>query len=960
MEIFLVVVLWQLGGITSLKKNSKHGTDGSSIMDKISFGKNWFVYIRAHVHDILNYPTCNQSACGSAYLISMTSLLTRMLQTVSREDPCDHIDGTIFDQSIKDSPPGANDTSPTILFRARSKLCGDVSLVYGYPPARFPWNNPMQLDDWTFVISVNKLFRVNLTFMSLEAERYFPLCQTLRARILQKYRELGVGILGEFCPGNPPKTFYSDNEFILIVLHHAPAYRNMFSQTTDSGRSVGRIFFLYQIHDNDLAFSRSYTLGEFRDYTFTTYHDKISDGRMLYRDISISSTKLELHRLFAVVHSKYNLHAIHAIVEAGATVLYMFWFGAFLGGTTSIRSAFLDCSGTFSHAIGYDGPPVDLLIIDSLLVRLEDWPCGYAFNDTGPSESLRGSIGDLTMLLVVDITESPYYYFSVQLEHVYLGNNSSSFFTDVFTLVGNSVYGITLSQSTTSFQRVHVNTGPRGFVSVRVTYLSFKGYTHSACNYGGFFIFASRNASMESLVGSLCSGHAARQWERLYGRDGITLGRSVLIVVKQYRALSEVNAVLKFQIDDCLGLVNYLPTHAFPYDQYIHSLGTSTVREYKHYQHGINDYYRWRGKPILGIKRSSDFCLKLQYTQFNHHPLETNRFFGNSSHTTIHIGSMETMASLKFSAAFISTDDKPLDHYNCWAHGMRFFPDSRNDEPFVFLLSTTKEAWTTVTFSVKLGLNLACLLLEAAFYIKVESANASASCFSEVGGYLYDSHYPILPQGVCVGFPVHAPVNVWRRVGLQRPNFQPDCCRFDVILKSSTVPCMARAFIQQLLDNNDDWYVIQEWDMRENVSEVVLWHGSCTTDMPTFESRSYIETCIDVDIEWHIRRSCDVLMYYYTSFLISTPNEIKLSVEPELRHMCYQQSCYYIPDGVSRLSWEEAEASCNEMNSSLVSVNSDAEWKFVTKNNLFPAANIQLFYIGYKKQVSVFYFIWLI
>ncbi len=946
--IFLVVALLQLGNITSLKKNIKHGTDGRSIMDKISFGKNWFVYVKAHVYNVLNYSACNQRTCSSAYLISMRKLRRKISEALYRYHPCYRVVNAHIWRGITESG---------LAFHTRSKLCADIRLIYGYPPARLTWHNLEKFYDFRYFISVNKMFRINVTIMSLEVQRYFPLCQTLRAMLVQQYRS-GLGVLGEFCPGNPPKSFYSNVELVFIFIYSASSYHNMFLQTTHTERPIGRMWLLYQIHDSDMTFTQAYIWHGFFGYTFETYHDKISDGSLRYPDLLINSTRIQLYGLYAMVG---DLDNIHAVVETSVTALYMFWFGASLGGTPSIKSAIMDCTGTFSHAIAYDGPPVDLLLVDSLLVRLQEWPCGYAFNETGPSETLRGSIGDLTMLLVVDITESPYYYFRVQLEHVYLSNQSNSFFTDVFTLDGNSVYDITLSQNTTSFQRVRVNTDPRRFVRARVTYLSFKGYTHSRCNYGGIFIYSSRNGSMESLVGSLCSERAARQWERLYGWNGITLGRSVLIVVKQYRGLSEVNAALKFQIDDCLGLVNYLPTHAFPYDQYIDSLGTSTIKEYKHYQHGINHYYRWHGKPILGIKRSSDFCLKLQYTQFNHHPLETNTFFGTfgnhntSIHTTVHIGSMETMASSKFSAAFISTDAEVLDHYNCWAQGMRFFPDSRNDEPFVFLLSTTKEAWATVTFSVKLGLNLACLLLESAFYVKVESAKASASCFSEVGGYLYDFHYPILPQGVCVGFPVHTHVNVWRRLSLQRPGLETDCCRFDVILNSSTVPCMERAFIQQISDNNEDGYVIQRWDMRENMSEVVVWHGSCTTDMLTFESRPYIKTCID--IEWHTQTSCDVMVYYYTSFLISTPNKIKLSTDSDPRHLCYQQSCYYIPDRVSWISWEEAEASCNDMNSSLVSVNSDAEWTILTQNNLFQASSTQLFYIGYKKRVSIiFYF----
>ncbi len=644
--IFLLGVFWQLGGITSLQMHIKHGSDGTSIMDKIHFGKDWFVYITARIYDILHTPACNRGACSPSYSMSVSGIRTRMFQAVTWHDPCDHINNTLFDHTFPHSPSAYNVT--TLHFDISSKLCGDFSMIYGYVPARLEWYNAKQYEVWHIRISVNKLFRVNVTFTSLEVERYFPLCQTVRARVVQEYRGMGLGVMGEFCPGNPPKTFYSDNEALLIILHHAPAYRDMFLQTTHIDNPIGRISFLYQIYDKDLTVTKSYIFGGLRDYPFSTHHNRVSDGRLLYPEMSINSTELHLYRYYAMAANKYMFN-IHAVVETSFTVIYVFSFGASLGGTPSIKSASLECNGTFTHVTAFNGPPVDLLIINSLLVQLQEWNCGYMFNETESSETLQGSIGDLTMLLVVDIRESPYYFFHVQLKHVYLGNFSSRFFSNVLTLRGNFEPGITLNQNTTSFHSVRVNADSQGgFVKLKATYLSFQGYTHSGCDYGGIFIFSSQNTSMQSLTGSLCSGHAARQWEKLYGQDGITLGRRVLIIVKQYQALSEVNAVLNFQIDDCLGLVNHLPTDVFPYEEYIDTPGARTIKEYKHYQRGINDYYRWREKPVLGIKRRSEFCLKLQYTQFNQHPLETNRYLGISSHTTVLVGSVNAMVSSTF------------------------------------------------------------------------------------------------------------------------------------------------------------------------------------------------------------------------------------------------------------------------------------------------------------------------
>ncbi len=70
------------------------------------------------------------------------------------------------------------------------------------------------------------------------------------------------------------------------------------------------------------------------------------------------------------------------------------------------------------------------------------------------------------------------------------------------------------------------------------------------------------------------------------------------------------------------------------------------------------------------------------------------------------------------------------------------------------------------------------------------------------------------------------------------------------------------------------------------------------------------------------------------------------------RKICRDDACYINPGIASTISWNDAQAKCEDKHGSLVSVNSDTEWKMLTLTGLMPWQNASMFYIGYRTKVS--------
>ncbi len=86
--------------------------------------------------------------------------------------------------------------------------------------------------------------------------------------------------------------------------------------------------------------------------------------------------------------------------------LYVVYIQAPLGMTVSVSSGALFCQANEGKAMFFDGPPIDILFIDSMLVQLAEWHCQALANfslthldSPKPHEKFRASIGDITLMI---------------------------------------------------------------------------------------------------------------------------------------------------------------------------------------------------------------------------------------------------------------------------------------------------------------------------------------------------------------------------------------------------------------------------------------------------------------------------------------------------------------------------------------------------------------------------------
>ncbi len=521
-------------------------------------------------------------------------------------------------------------------------------------------------------------------------------------------------------------------------------------------------------------------------------------------------------------------------------------------------------------------------------------------------------------------------------------------------------------QKGTFFYSLNIESVEAGFIKVFFDHVSLKGYMDQSCTYGGLYI-ANLYASYKRFVGGMCSHKAATRFQRLYGRHGLTLNDRVLIYIKQYNLLFTAYVKLRFSLDRCFGLVN-LHMHSQPIGTYFtdEKEQVDLIKVWRFYGQGRNSYYRWYQVPsFLGIKRGNGtFCIKLHYVSFDRKYEVVGDTRGGFNKVVAGIGNVENIRPSRISLAFWNMDEE-LKHFDhCLANGFRFFPDNENNEPYVLLKMPEKEFWTTATFAAKLALDKTCLILGGAFHIQVEesatySQRLEAQCFSEVGGYMYDVKHPIIPQGVCGGTIVK--LYYWDRFKYNRVSFQKPlpydrCCHLNMLTKSTTTPCIKSAAAYRTFDLIRGVFEVQSWLNRINSSEIFTWRALCTFNN-NYEARtdvSFIETC--VDLIFRVYMTCDIKIYYRMS-LVPLANNGILAKSTSTQQTCLSNSCYGTPPQLSKLSWESAQALCEQMNSSLVSVNSDAEWRHLVTHTVNRKISFaaKLLYIGYRTVSNSFY-----
>ncbi len=504
---------------------------------------------------------------------------------------------------------------------------------------------------------------------------------------------------------------------------------------------------------------------------------------------------------------------------------------------------------------------------------------------------------------------------------------------------------------------------------VEVTFenISYKGHFQMGCPFDGIHILGPPERPFGRYIGMICSSKVAKKVLETYSHIGMHLEHKTLIVLKQYHGLSTMGAKLTFSISNCPGIFNFVPDYNWNSNAsytlfHQHRAGVWWTLSPKFYSRGFNQYYSSTLGPTVHLNLRNLSCWTLNYFMLS----QMNEALRGDYHMYIklhlHLSSPDRTSPLVVSINFMNTNPNIQDLYECFGTGLRALPDNRNDEPYTY----TSSQWDTFSmrvYNVKIRINMPCLIFGANVYLKLERLGyPENTCFKEIGGYMYDKKSPVVPQGVCGDFPLH--LDKWNRryLSLTTPFPHPRCCYYNFVVENNN--CFSTlSVVRTVVFSTQADYLIQIWHMPTERRVNLTWQGICTYNYP-FTRRSYISTCMDMAVD--AKAFCNMKVMYHASLIsevvISQTQALQVESVRNMKRLCLPNGCYTVPTRTTTMSWIDAEKLCKNQNSSLAGINTEEEWKLITRNSLIhkhggnitllPVTGVQMFYIGYRTRVS--------
>ncbi len=229
-----------------LRATSKNEGDTSrTITERLSFGKMLYIYIEAHTFDVLAHTFFTKTEHSNAASVSLRGTLTQTDKLKILRDLCQSL--IYFDGGMFYNPVGPKHSRLEFAL-TRSKICGRISRNSSFiAPAIITQEDNGHLP-WVWHISVNRHFIINVTFLFLES-RFYPPCITRALIKMRRNRPLGV-----FCPNNPPQSFYSTGNYVVINVDTWDNYKKLFLNNVYFSQWIISVSFTYEILDNDLSF----------------------------------------------------------------------------------------------------------------------------------------------------------------------------------------------------------------------------------------------------------------------------------------------------------------------------------------------------------------------------------------------------------------------------------------------------------------------------------------------------------------------------------------------------------------------------------------------------------------------------------------------------------------------------------------------------------------------------------
>ena len=486
----------------------------------IAFGTLWHVYILTTLYHLLATDVHESSGELTFARKSLVAFASEIPHLVMNVNPC-RKEQTFIRTLGRGNIRGILSDAAT---RQDSRWCGTVQVAFKPHFAENIHITRISVYEWRWFLHANTAFRFNVTFVSFEVSTFFQ-----RSSLKLYIEESGINTLGnvanEYKPGHFQRSYYSATNTINVVLSTNNFIPDLSTLSSTEKESYEVKFaFQYQVHDNDFSFVR-------------------------HRDASYN------YRNFVGLQSSTT--GIFANIELYQIRIHAPWFK-----TVVLDWAKFACRNTETQIriIFYDLPELELSKTIYKSDYLAEWQCPNNRHHSR-RDNVEATIGDLTAWILAErgaLLSTKH----ISLHYRYSGLSASVSTIEKITL--QAMGRRTAFVPASSRKYVHIiEIAGNGFVRISFQKLSYMGYTSHECRLGGMMLI-----SRYHLKDRICSNLTGKYLTEHFYSQTIAVGRTLVVITKQYGWISQVTANITLALGLCSGFVN-----ALPYFMYRHKAG---------------------------------------------------------------------------------------------------------------------------------------------------------------------------------------------------------------------------------------------------------------------------------------------------------------------------------------------------------------------------------------------------
>ncbi len=487
-------------------------TSSESPAGTIVFGTLWHVYIHTTLYHLLATDVHESGGELTFFRKSLIAFASEIPHLTMNVNPCKKEQTFIGSLGMGNIPGLLSDVAT----RRDSRWCGTVHVTFRPRFAENIYVTRASAFECRWLLHANTAFRFNITFLSYEVFTFFQR-SSLKLHVVEPGINISWAVANEYKPGFLQLSYYSATNTINVVL--STKNFNLVGATlssADEESHEAKFAFQYQIHDNDFSFVR-------------------------LRDVSYN------HRPFAGLQS--SSAGISTNVELYQIRIHAPWLK-----TVVLDWAKFICRNTEAkiRIIFYDQPELELSKAIYRADHLAEWQCPKNPHN-GRRDNVEATIGDLTAWILAEKGAALLSTKDISLHYRYIDLSGSVSTIENITLqtMGRRTAFIPAS----SGKHVHlIQVKANRFLRISFQKLSYQGYTSHECRLGGMMLI-----SRHHLKDRICSNLTGEYLTEHFYSQGIAVGRTLVVITKQYGWLSQVTANITLELGLCSGFVNALP-----------------------------------------------------------------------------------------------------------------------------------------------------------------------------------------------------------------------------------------------------------------------------------------------------------------------------------------------------------------------------------------------------------------